>query len=83
MSDPTNILAACAVAIGEAEFERRGTPQSVQPRHFQDARLVLERLSDALWTQDVGVRADLQNGTARLLCEAVDAHGPDKLSEDE
>jgi len=52
---PDEVLATVAVALGRAEFERRGRPEKVLPRHFQDARVVLEGLSWRLHQQGVGV----------------------------
>lgn len=75
---PDEILATVAVAIGRAEFERRGRPEKVLPRHFQDARIVLEDLPWRLHQQGVGVRAQLANEVALLLGEAVEAAGPDR-----
>lgn len=66
MATPTEILATVAVAIGRAEFERRGRPEKVLPRHFQDARVVLEDLSWRLHQQGFGVRAQMANEVSRL-----------------
>jgi hypothetical protein len=78
VATPAEILATVAVAIGRAEFERRGRPEKVLPRHFQDARVVLEDLSWRLHQQGFGVRAQLANEVSRLLSEAVEAAGPDR-----
>ena len=76
--DPARILALAATELGLAEFERRGKPESVQPRHYQDVRLVLDALSSALYIQGGGARAYALNELSRLLSEAADAPGPDR-----
>ena len=78
MPRPDDILTTVAVAIGRAEFERRGRPEKVLPRHFHDARVVLEDLSWRLHQQGFAVRVQLANEVSRLLGEAVEAPGPDR-----
>lgn len=78
---PGDVLATVAVAIGRAEFERRGRPEKVLPRHFEDARVVLEDLSCRLHQQGFGVRVQLANEISRLLGAAAEAAGPDRDEE--
>lgn len=78
MADPERLLTVVALALGRAEFERRGKPEHVQPRHFEDAREVLQDLSFALHTQGIGARVAVLNTVSDLLSEAVDAPGPDR-----
>ena len=79
--DPARILALAAAELGLAEFERRGKPESVQSRHYQDVRYVLDALASALYIQGAGARARALNELSRLLSEAADAPGPDRPQE--